>query len=50
MFQVLMREGVIVRPVQGFPTSVRITIGTHEENVRLVDTLKRVCPLAGVSA
>lgn len=52
MFQLLMREGVIVRPMKaaGFPTSVRISVGTHEENLRLVETLKRVCLPAGVLA
>lgn len=45
VFQLLMRKGVIVRPQKGagFPTSVRISIGTHQENVRLIQTVKRVC-------
>jgi len=40
----LLREGVIVRPVGGyeFPNSVRITIGTPEQNQRLISALERV--------
>ena len=41
---VLMQEGVIVRPVAGygFPNAVRVTIGTPAENERFVKTLKAV--------
>lgn len=40
----LMRKGVIVRPVAGygFPKSIRVTIGTPEENERFVKELKAV--------
>ena len=40
----LMRTGVIVRPVAGygFPNSIRVTIGTPEENERFVRALKDV--------
>ena len=40
----LMRKGVIVRPVAGygFPNSIRVTIGTSEENERFVQGLKAV--------
>ena len=40
----LMRKGVIVRPVAGygFPNSIRVTIGTPEENERFVKGLKAV--------
>jgi histidinol-phosphate aminotransferase len=40
----LLREGVIVRPLAGFglPEHVRITIGTKEENERLVAALRRI--------
>ena len=40
----LLREGVIVRPLAGFgmPDHVRITIGLPEENERLVKTLRRI--------
>lgn len=40
----LLREGVIVRPMQGFglPDCVRITIGRPEENERVVKALRRL--------
>ena len=40
----LMRKGVIVRPVAGygFPNSIRVTIGTPEENARFVRSLREV--------
>lgn len=40
----LLREGVIVRPLAGFglPEHVRVTIGTKEENERLVAALRRI--------
>ena len=41
-YERLLREGVIVRPMEGFglPEHVRITIGTPEENQRLVRALR----------
>jgi histidinol-phosphate aminotransferase len=44
VYESLLREGVIVRPVgvYGFPEHVRITIGLPQENERLVETLTRV--------
>lgn len=40
----LLREGVIVRPMAGyeFPESVRVTVGTIEQNRRLVSSLEKV--------
>jgi len=40
----LLKEGVIVRPVAGygFPNSVRVTIGTPEQNERLISSLEKV--------
>jgi histidinol-phosphate aminotransferase len=40
----LLEEGVIVRPmkVYGFPTSLRVTIGTHEDNEAFLESLRRV--------
>jgi len=40
----LLHEGVIVRPMKmyGFPTSQRVTVGTHEENEILLEALQRV--------
>ncbi len=47
VFDALQRLGVIVRPVKnyGFPTHLRVTVGTPPQNRRLVAGLKRV--LAG---
>jgi histidinol-phosphate aminotransferase len=40
----LLHEGVIVRPMKlyGFPTSLRVTVGTHEENELFLEALQRV--------
>jgi histidinol-phosphate aminotransferase len=40
----LLHEGVIVRPMKiyGFPTSLRVTVGMHEENEIFLDALQRV--------
>lgn len=40
----LLHEGVIVRPMKlyGFPNSLRVTIGAHEENEIFLEALKRV--------
>ena len=44
VFQRLMTRGLIVRPAKqyGLPTSVRITVGQHHENVRLFQELPKV--------
>jgi histidinol-phosphate aminotransferase len=44
VFEQLLRQGVIVRPMGGyqFPEHVRITVGTMEENRKLIDALERV--------
>ena len=44
VYDELLRLGVIVRPVRGYglPAHVRVTIGTHEENVRFIDALRSV--------
>jgi len=44
VFQRLLKEGVIVRPMSSFgmETTLRVTIGTPEENRRLVKALKKV--------
>jgi len=48
----LMHEGVIVRPMKlyGFPTSLRVTIGRHEDNEKFLEGLARVArmPARGV--
>jgi len=40
----LLHEGVMVRPMKlyGFPTSLRVTIGVHEENQQFLEALERV--------
>jgi histidinol-phosphate aminotransferase len=44
VYEALLREGVIVRPVTGygFPGHVRISIGTPEENQRVIEALAKV--------
>ncbi len=44
VFQGLLREGVIVRPLKatGLPKCLRISIGTASENTRLIEALKKV--------
>ncbi|MHB9130684.1 MAG: histidinol-phosphate transaminase [Armatimonadota bacterium] len=44
VFGRLMREGVIVRTgdVFGYPTMIRVTIGTAEENARFIAALEKV--------
>lgn len=39
----LLHEGVIVRPMKlyGFPTSLRVTVGRHEENEQFLAALQR---------
>jgi histidinol-phosphate aminotransferase len=44
LYDRLLREGVIVRPLHGFgaPTAIRVSVGTVEENERLAAALERV--------
>ena len=44
VFDKLLREGVVVRPVAGygFPSAQRITVGLPAENQRLLAALARV--------
>jgi len=44
IYDALLRRGVIVRPMEvyGFPAHVRVTVGTAEENARLVAALGAV--------
>ena len=44
IYEALLRKGVIVRPMAGggFPTSLRISVGTAEENQRCVAALREV--------
>jgi histidinol-phosphate aminotransferase len=43
-YEALLREGIIVRPMQGFGLAehIRITVGLPEENERLVKALRRL--------
>jgi histidinol-phosphate aminotransferase len=44
LYEKLLRKGVIVRPMagNGYPTSLRISVGTREENARCVAALTEV--------
>ena len=44
LYQALLHKGVIVRPMNGYglPHHLRITVGTREENVRLVRAIEEV--------
>jgi histidinol-phosphate aminotransferase len=44
LFEELLREGIIVRPLAGFgaPGAIRVTVGTPEENELFGDALTRV--------
>lgn len=44
VYEALLREGVIVRPVGGYgmPRHLRISVGVESENERLLDALRRV--------
>ena len=42
LFQKLLRKGVIVRGGFGYPTWIRITIGTPDQNKTLLAALKEV--------
>lgn len=44
VYQALLREGVIVRPIAayGLPQHLRITVGTEQQNQRCINALKKV--------
>lgn len=44
VFQALLKKGVIVRTgdIFGYPSYLRVTIGTQEENTRFINSLKQV--------
>jgi histidinol-phosphate aminotransferase len=48
LFERLLREGVIVRPLAGFgaPGAVRVTVGTPDEHAFLAEALARVRAVA----
>jgi len=47
VYEALLTEGVIVRPVGGYelPQHLRVTVGTETENARVLDALARVLAL-----
>jgi histidinol-phosphate aminotransferase len=51
VFEALLREGVIVRPLAGFgaPNAIRVTVGTPGDHAWLRDALARVKPAAATS-
>jgi histidinol-phosphate aminotransferase len=44
VFEALQKNGIIARTIKeyGFPNALRITIGTEEQNRRLIKTLKNI--------
>jgi histidinol-phosphate aminotransferase len=44
VYQALLREGVIVRPIAGYgmPRHLRVSVGLAQENLRFVQALERV--------
>jgi histidinol-phosphate aminotransferase len=44
IFERMLREGVIVRPMNGYPLPewVRISVGTMEQNRRCIASLRKV--------
>lgn len=44
VFKGLLKEGVIVRTgdIFGYPTFIRVTVGTQEENTRFINSLKKI--------
>lgn len=44
VFAELLQQGIIVRSgdIFGYPTFIRVTVGTEEENVRFIEGLKKV--------
>jgi histidinol-phosphate aminotransferase len=51
LFDALLRQGVIVRPLAGFgaPNAIRVTVGTPEEHAFLAEALARVRTAAAAS-
>ncbi len=44
IFEKLLREGIVVRPLSGYelPTCIRVTVGTAEQNQKFIHALKKV--------
>jgi len=47
----MLAEGVVIRPMRGYglPSCVRITVGSREENLRMLDALDRALEAAGAA-
>jgi len=41
VFQALLKQGIIIRPV-GFPNTIRVTIGTEQENREFIAAMQKV--------
>jgi histidinol-phosphate aminotransferase len=52
LFDTLLREGAIVRPLHGFgaPTAIRVTVGTPEENEFFADALANAMSSTAVTS
>jgi histidinol-phosphate aminotransferase len=52
LFEALLREGVIVRPLHGFgaPNAIRVTVGTADENEFFADALTRAMSATAVTS
>ncbi|CAI6080952.1 histidinol-phosphate transaminase [Cohnella sp. JJ-181] len=51
VFDALLRQGVIIRAGQrGYPTRIRITVGSAEQNAKIVSALEAVLQEIGVQA
>lgn len=44
MYQRLLHEGVIVRPLKAYdmPRHIRVTVGTHEQNIRFLTSMEKL--------
>jgi len=51
LFDALLRQGAIVRPLHGFgaPTAIRVTIGTRDENEFFAEALAKATSSTAVS-
>ncbi|RDV80933.1 histidinol-phosphate transaminase [Ammonifex thiophilus] len=48
VFRRMLRQGVIIRGGMGYPTHLRVTIGTLEQNRRFLEALDKALELKGV--
>jgi histidinol-phosphate aminotransferase len=52
LYEELLKEGIIIRPLRSFglPHCIRITVGTPDQNRRLIDSLHRIFERLGVNS